>query len=221
MKNLFLPTLLHHANRFAADIYAGKYDFYKIKTSILKAHAIHIGFDIQHIPGKKCWTCAGTGEYRKYSSYPPFKLYDIDSCWHCAGTGWYKLHKFVILEVFKFGRFTFHNPFVSKETRGTCPFPTPEGTKIITGYVEHRSTKYGVWCIAILFALYGNKEMAAKYFKRAWDDLVYPITKIKYKIRRLRSNTWREILLYIPMWPNLHFIKADGSLEEINEELPF
>lgn len=219
MKILILSTLLHHANRFAADMYTGKDKFYSIKKKILKAHASLIGHDIQHIPGKECWTCDGSGIYKKYDYHG--RVYDRDACWHCAGTGLYKDHKFVMLEVYKFGRFTFHNPLVSKETLWKCPFPTPEGTKIITGYVEHSSTKYGAICISILFALYGNKKMSVYYFIKACRDLFYPITKFKYKIRRLRSNTWKEILLFVPMWPNLHFIKADGSLEEINEELPF
>lgn len=217
LSKTILPAILHYANRYAANAYSGKDEFYKIKTKILKAYATFIGYDIQHIEGKICWTCGGTGDYKKYSYNG--RVYDIDSCWSCAGTGWYRDHKFILLEVYTFGKYQFHNPTIKKETLGKCPFPTPEGTKIIKGYIGHGYSKLGVYCITILFA-FSNKELFKQYCRRIFSQWTSPVQRIRNKISRLRRNKWQEFIVSIPKWPKLYFIKADGTLEEIND-IPF
>lgn len=115
-----LATLLHKAN--SSPPWEFKKDFYELKQRILQRFGTPDGHDVQHIPGKECYGCDGTGIF-KYSEY--------DTCERCYGSGWYKQPVWVVLRRYRFGRYVFHSPESRSYTR-----PDPDITRI-HGYVEH------------------------------------------------------------------------------------
>jgi hypothetical protein len=157
MKKRFISFILHHANRCT------KYpEFYEIKDNILSKYAVTIGYEVQHIEGKKCYSCNGTGVHYKYSY--TCRAYDVDGCWHCFG-GWYKRPQWILLAVKRFGRFVFHKP-IQREYKAKNPFEKQEGWKVdklITGYIDHTPGKYSFLAVYVLFLLY-RPAMAKKYF---------------------------------------------------------
>jgi len=95
-----ISWLLHHANRQGPDQY-----FYKVKHKILNSGgARHLGYDLQFIGGKKCYSCGGSGKFFKWDHY--------ESCWNCHD-GWYKRPRWNYLEKVEYGRYIFHQPFKS------------------------------------------------------------------------------------------------------------
>lgn len=151
---LITAFLLHHANRSVKDFYFGQYtsQFYWRKDAILREHAQFAGYDIQHIEGKKCYKCNGTGDYDRWDSYG---VWDPDICWSCAGTGWYKDPQWNCLQRYKFGPYVFHSP-MKREHCVENPF-TQESLgwqvsdrPVIQGYVKHESTWFGKYATALL-----------------------------------------------------------------------
>lgn len=115
-----LATLLHYAN--SQPPWQFKREFYAVKKRLLTKHATPDGADVQHLPGKQCWTCEGTGWYSKGRL-----------CDKCSGTGWYKSPKWVCLDRHRWGKYVFHMPGEVSYTK-----PEPDITRIV-GYVEHKS----------------------------------------------------------------------------------
>lgn len=114
-----LATLLHLAN--SQPPWQFKREFYAIKERLLKRYGTPDDADVQHLPGKQCWTCDGTGLYSKYSE-----------CRKCWGTGWYLSPVWVCLDRYRWGKYVFHMPGEVSYTK-----PEPDITRIF-GYVEHR-----------------------------------------------------------------------------------
>lgn len=143
--SFLLSYILFHANRSTRTI-----GFYEIKNKILARAGEHVGYDIQHFEGKKCWTCHN-GTYYHYDWNG--KICDADVCWHCNGTGWYKKESWVILKRIKYGKYTFHQP----ENR---VFEKPDllGFNHIEGYIDHRHSKFGRDAYFILQLLYDFKR---------------------------------------------------------------
>lgn len=118
--------------------------FYAMKLRLLQRYANPDGYDIQHIPGKRCFGCGGTGIHYYLSG-------DEDYCWKCGGSGWWKSPKWVVLKRWRFGRYVFHTP---ENVSYTEPDPKPINT--IVGYVKHCYIP-GHWCeeatlwLALLF----------------------------------------------------------------------
>ena len=54
-----IGRLLHIANSYPEAV--DKKRFYAMKDRILRRYGRRDGFDIQHVAGKKCWSCDGTG----------------------------------------------------------------------------------------------------------------------------------------------------------------
>lgn len=150
-KRWILSFLLHYANRNASSEY-----FYKVKNTILAKHGEHIGYDIQFIEGKECWSCEGTGIYKGYNyrdgwyKAPCFKCY----------SGWYKRPTWNILAVLKLGKYTFHQPFQRVYEK-----PVDFEGKMIDGYIHHSRTKYGDLAVFILCLIYERG-----YLKRYWQQ---------------------------------------------------
>lgn len=181
-----LAFILHHANRY----YEKSDAYYKIKDKILTKYAKSDGYDIQHIPGKKCWSCGGTGMHYYYSSTAPYKPYDSTDCWHCHN-GWYKLPQWICLERKIFGGYIFHKP-LRREFQAKNPW-TAEGMgwqvstrPIIEGYIDHVRSRFSRWAMLILFLLYDRKN--AKLFWRNevnWKQFIPRfIMEIKWKIEK-------------------------------------
>lgn len=148
MKTTIISWLLHHANK--------KYQtdwFYEIKKTLLKKYGIHDGYDLQHIEGQKCHTCAGTGIYiGYYYSGGSFK----DTCNRCYGNGYYKDPQYNLLERLKFGKYIFHQPYKR------CYTVKPDMPIKIDGYVYHDNqywTKFAsiVFCLVFNFKGYGKQ----------------------------------------------------------------
>ena len=119
-----LGRLLHLAN--ASPPFEFRKEFYALKEEILERYGTRDGHDVQHIPGKECYTCDGTGIFERYNG-------DTDYCYRCGGSGWYKSPVWVVLERFRLGRFSFHIPRKRSYTK-----PDPDTTRI-HGYIKHAS----------------------------------------------------------------------------------
>lgn len=187
---MILPFLLHTANRNIK----GKSDrfikpFYELKDEILK-RGQWVGYDIQHINGKRCNSCDGKGNYPKYGYNG--KVYDYADCYHCFA-GWYKMPIWICLRRIKFGKYFFHKPLKREEHIGN-PFTKDSlgwevsSNPIIEGYIDHNNHWFGGFAIFILFCLY-NKTAAKLYFKDETDW--YWRYRLKSFLRRLVSwNGW-------------------------------
>lgn len=149
-KRGILSFLLHYANRET------KHEkFYQVKNQILKKHGQHIGYDIQFIEGKKCFSCDGTGLYEKWDRDDGWYK---EPCWNCY-SGWFKRPCWNILQRLKFGKYIFHQPF--KRVYEKPEIETP----IIEGYIDHTSTKYGGLAVFILCLIYERH-----YLKRFYNE---------------------------------------------------
>jgi hypothetical protein len=149
-----LSTILHHANR------STKSDrFYAIKNRILDRFGRIVGYDIQHIPGKKCFTCGGRGIYVGYywESGDEWQ----DTCNRCWGNGWYKDPQWNILELKSFGKFRFHKPIERfrslKKLNAYCDDKGIDQARPIDGYIDHRYSRYGNWAVLILHIVYERR----------------------------------------------------------------
>lgn len=154
---MILPFILHHANRTLKSP-----EFYAIKDRLL-TNCETIGYDVQHIEGKICHSCNGSGQHHKYDRYG--FVYDTDLCWFCV-RGWHKQEAWVLLARKKFGRYVFHKP-IQREYRKVNPFKKEDGwntgENLIEGYVDHRSSRYGYLAVLALFLIYDRKAFK-KYF---------------------------------------------------------
>jgi len=122
-----LARLLHLANSSPPPEF--RKEFYALKDRLLTKHGEHIGFDVQHIEGKICFGCDGSGIYYHYYSG------DEDICGRCCGSGWWKHPKWVVLNKYVWRGYKFHIP-------GEVSYEKPEpDVSNIHGYVEH--TNYG------------------------------------------------------------------------------
>ncbi|WP_372776485.1 hypothetical protein [Mangrovibacterium sp.] len=152
-KQIILSWLLHHANREASSHY-----FYQVKDLILQKHARVIGYEIQFIEGKKCWTCKGTGKYMKYDHYTGWYS---EPCWHCYN-GWYHRPVWVILQKYQFGKYTFLKPIKSTYEKPETNVP------VIKGYIDHEPSKYGEFALFILLLLYEKGFMKRWWRESGW-----------------------------------------------------
>lgn len=164
------PFLLHAANRnikYEEDEIRNA--FYAIKDKVLSKWGNVIGYDIQHIKGKRCNSCDGHGRHAKYGHNG--KIYDYADCYHCWG-GWYKLPIWVALHRIQYGNFVFHKPLKRHECVGN-PFSEEEmGWKVsespvIEGYIEHKDHWFGDYAMLILFWFY-NRPIFDIVFKKKW-----------------------------------------------------
>jgi len=214
-----IAYLLHHANRVAKN-YAYTAQFYLIKDSILKRGVVD-GYDIQHIRGKRCRSCHGTGWHEKYSMYPPYKVYDTDGCWHCNATGFYKLPMWICLQRVRLGPYLFHQPLKremmvknpwTENKMGWCVSERP----VISGYIEHTSSWLGVYALLILFRMYDRES----YRKLKRVHLHNVRCRFIWKLRRWKKLfTWDNIVIEKPEPFIKHYQYADGY--KPIDQLPF
>lgn len=214
-----LSFLLHLANRQGKDE-----NFYKIKNKLLKRYSSHIGYDVQYIEGKDCFSCDGTGIYKRFLY--PFGTcgYENVPCYNCDN-GWYKKPCWNILERVKFGEYIFHQPL-----RRT--FEKPDITPHINGYIEHEKHKYGWIAKSILFLLF-EKGYLNRYYKNVygwrsywyypknWLFTICHFIKYGFKSYPIRNykmnivNKWQQL--------KSKFKKQDKyvSVQMSDDDLPF
>lgn len=197
--------LLHHANRSIKDFCWGQFtgDFYKVKDAILKKHGKAVGYDVQHIKGKKCRSCGGTGFHARYSNRPPYKPYDWDGCYHCGANGWYKDPQWICLERIAFDGYIFHRP-LKREYGVKNPFTTEElgwqvsVNPVIDGYIEHNPTWFGKYAIALIMFGTPDFKLICKrilkewkwYWQRKYDRIA---RKFKRKPKQQQQITYQTV----------------------------
>lgn len=138
MKRL-ISILLHHANR-TPNIFGKKEDFYKKKKQLLEKHGKLIGHDVQHIEGKQCFTCDGTGIFTKYFFRHGEYVYEKETCWNCH-SGWFKLPQYNILQRVKFGDHIFHIPLKRHYSEKELNEIDLSINIVIEGYIQHSPGK--------------------------------------------------------------------------------
>lgn len=214
IQNVVLSFLLHAANRVAKGYCDSiKTSFYGIKDEILSRKGRQIGYDIQHIKGKRCNSCDGHGRYWKYGRNG--KPYDYDDCWHCCG-GWYKLPIWVCLKRIQYGKYIFHKPLKRLDSVSN-PFSKDElgwdvtTNPIIEGYIEHPEHKFGLYALLILLWIYDRGKFRSllnqEWYWKTW--------RIRHWINR--HMTWRGwIMIDVPK------LRINSYWDdEFKEELPF
>lgn len=104
--------------------------FYTFKRDVLLKHGHFNGYDLQHIE-RKCWSCAGTGNYYDYYGHKTDQ-----ECGRCGGTGMYQERWYVLCRYSLAGR-VFHCP--AGESK-------PEGPVKVTieGKIEHDRSPYAL-----------------------------------------------------------------------------
>lgn len=213
MRLFILSFILHHANRFTKDG-----EFYAIKNKLLKDYGNHVDYQIQHIPGKKCFNCDGSGQWPKYSMYPPYNIYDYGECYRCGGTGWFKYPQWICLALVKFGLYYFHRP-LKRELLIENPW-TEEGMgfkvsnlPIIEGYVEHEHSWFGRYASVILYRFYDRNA----YIREIKD--LKDIWRWRFK-RIIRRFYWKNWIIYRPQRFVKHWFDASDR-GHVVEDLPF
>jgi hypothetical protein len=149
-KKLVLSWLLHHANRY----YKSEY-FYSLKKELLAKYGSHLGYDVQFIEGKKCWSCDGTGTYAGHHYYSG--IITKEPCYNCY-SGWYKRHEWNILEVIQFGKYTFHQPWKRVNEK-----PTIAIRHNIEGYISHKSSYWSLFSRCVLYFIYRRADYGDKW----------------------------------------------------------
>lgn len=206
-----IAFILHHANRAIKDFCWGQFtgDFYRVKDAILKKHGKAVGYDVQHIEGKRCRSCGGKGYHPKYSWYYPYNVYDHATCYHCDGSGWYKDPQWICLERITFGHYIFHRP-LKREYGVKNPF-TEESlgwqvsdTPVITGYIEHSPAWIGKYAIALIMFGTPDFKLICKRILKEWKW--YWQTRVDRITRRFKRKPKQQIIC--------HSIMTD-------EDLPF
>lgn len=188
-----IGRLLHVANSYPGCI--DKRRFYAMKDRILSRFGIEDGFDIQHIEGKQCWSCDGTGG-----------LWEPGGCWRCLD-GWYKRPVWVTLQRYKLGRYTFHLPRERSYEK-----PEPDVTRI-TGYVEHPDYGYDKprWA-TILLGLVFDRELANE-----------GIRDVMRRLRLVRVMSRRCLECRRHLWSTKRWRcrSCQAMINRVGEEVPF
>lgn len=193
--------LLHHANRAIKDFCWGQYvgDFYRVKDVILRKYGKAVGYDIQHIEGKKCRSCGGKSYHPKYSNRYPYNVYDYADCWHCCG-GWFKYPQWICLERIAFGGYIFHRP-LKRELCVKNPFTAEElgwqvsATPVIQGYIEHSSSWIGKYAIALIMINTPDFKLICKRILKEWGW--YWQTKYDRIARRFKRKPKQEVIYQV------------------------
>lgn len=162
IKSIFtklLGRLLFLGNNNPGSI--SKSEFYSLKEDILKKYAIKVGFDIQHIPGKICFNCAGTGTYIAVWGD------DVEDSCDCI-TGYFKDPVWNLLYKYKLGRYSFHMP---AKRYYSAPIITEKFIRkptTIQGYINHGNkipAKKSILATLVLFAVFRKTDALKDYFR--------------------------------------------------------
>ncbi len=142
--------LLNQANRYEKNEY-----YYAVKNKVIKQFGTYVCTDVQHIEGKECYTCGGSGVYVGYN-YHGHQF--TDGCYHCYN-GWYKRPMWVLLEKYQVGNYYFHQPKQKV-------YENPQIPVNINGYISHDTSKYGAYAAFLLYMIY-EKGYLKRWYKSA------------------------------------------------------
>lgn len=192
-----IDRLLHICNS-EPYCFGSKDEFYALKSRLLERYGTPDGYDVQHIPGKPCWSCEGTGG-----------LYEPCGCYKCGGSGWFKHPVWISLKRHRFGRFVFHTP----ENRSYVK-PKPDVTNI-EGYVKHacysrRQVQWAALVLSLLFARQVFWRLASERINSLWICRVTKRRCIDCK-RHTWCDKWRCVTCQV-----LH---ERGVIDD--DEIPF
>jgi len=208
IKIKILAWLLHHANREGKDKL-----FYNIKSKILSRYGKFVGWDIQFIEGKECWSCNGSGTFKSWWKMP-------ELCWSCMGTGWYKDPVWNILERIEFGNYTLHQP---QERRYTKPAIANIPSTYFEGYINHKRSKFGEYAKFILFLIYDRKVLKYHSIGRGWRvKWWYPENWLNNFIHLIRNRNKAIPFQFFKERIKRKFIRKRQPINQIpDNELPF
>lgn len=182
-----LGKILHIANSYPSS--TDRELFYEIKSRILRQRGTTDGYDLQHIPGKKCFSCDGTGIYVGYHTFSGTRFEDY--CRRCGESGWHKRPKWIVLDRWILDGFVFHIP-------GQVHRIEPDsGTarKQITGVIEHRNYSYRQICRAhLLLGLRCDRRLARLAAKEIWHcSRIYGLWRqYARECQHCHRRTWRK-----------------------------
>lgn len=164
----------------------GKRDiWYSLKQRLCDRYGINDGYDVQCLPGKKCYSCDGTGIFVRYHS---FGSSTKERCYRCT-EGWYKTPSFVLLQRIKVGDHVFHKP-VGRQSK-LC-FPDIPISVKIEGYIEHSKKKYGWLAFSILYIIFDRKKYISyvKGFGIGWRCSWWLPQNYLYNFMHIRRHGW-------------------------------
>ncbi len=178
-----VARLLHYAN---ASPPFNKTEFYEVKDRLLKRYGTLTGSDTQEI-SKDCW---GERRWRPQDDWN----YDGDEdnyeqipcgpkCRRCGGTGIFDI-RWILLERWRFGRFTFHRP--TTETR------KEPASVSVRGRIEHKdygrlSNEAALWLYLLTahFGLFWRTLRSSRTCGWTWFPLLNVqkiVTRIVWKL---------------------------------------
>jgi hypothetical protein len=212
-----LAFLLHHANRCTKSP-----EFYRIKDKLLDKYGSVVGYDVQHIEGKECFSCGGTGIHYKRDQYG---IRNSEGCWRCHG-GWYRRPMWILLARKPIGKYVFHKP-AKREYSVKNPFIPALGDKVIDGYIRHRVAKYSHIALYALYLLY-NRPMFRRYFlenvgvgcrvywywPRNWFYHLVYLIRGGWR-REIHELHWKNFILFTP-YIDIVYLDEHGNID-----LPF
>ena len=169
--------------------YPEKQLFYEhVKKPILSTHGVSDGYDLQIIK-KKCWSCDGTGVYKKYHyEYGERFLLKKEECWHCVN-GIYET-KYIWLKRSIINGNVYHTPVI-------LPFMSakPEPKNRINGLIEHKPVKHARASFFMLLFIY-NRSV---FFLQIRKMITRCRLNAKYRLKRLvNSIRYRKQLDELP-----------------------
>lgn len=194
IKIFILSRFLFHANRYYFGGVKDKSVFYSIKNELLERFGEKIGDDLQFIEGKECWSCEGTGMFKKHGWLTVW----YEHCWKCTN-GMYKRAFWSLLDVVKFGSFVFHRP-VRRIYDPVELLPIQHIPTRFHGYISHKYTYWSESCAYLLVWYYRRSEI--KHFSSGYAcgrspsryaaKFFHIIYRGKDSIPALRFQEWKK-----------------------------
>jgi hypothetical protein len=136
-----LAEMLHRGNSGVPHLF--REAFYGAKTFLLSAFGTPLEHDVQRIDDA-CFSCDGTGVHAYQTRY-------AEDCWKCRGTGVFRT-RFIWLDKFRLGPYTFHSPVSGVIFRGTPAVS-------IKGRIEHTRYEDSTDCALTLAWLFNRDAL--------------------------------------------------------------
>lgn len=185
---LLLSTLLFAANRETKEE-----KFFAVKKTILARYGHKVGYSVQFIDGKQCWTCQGSNIFKGYDRQS--KTFYQKTCMDCV-EGWYIRPSWNILDRVQLGKHIFLQPI-----KRVYEDPKLEA-EYFNGYTRTINTKLGPVAIFVLCLLYEKG-----YLKRFWKQSGEGWYVYGWPPRNFVMNTIHILKHHIHSYPVRTFIE--------------